>query len=718
MMIERHLRVSFFYVVTFLGFNTMLMKIRLLVLALLMMQYVCAIPPIALRSPDGQFQLLFSINEQQQPTMQLQRGSQVVLHPSTLGLDISDMGGSILTDSTTRYRILSQQTDVHNSSWEPVWGEVKSIVNQYQSLLVRLEGITGNRTTQMEVEFRLFNDGMGFRYRLPAQQGLDYVIVQQERTRYALTGDHTAWWIPGDYDSNEYRTTTSKLSEVDARVLLSYTSITAKNFVHRYLIQQPLLLKTAEGLYISLHEAALVNYPAMNVQYDPSSQTLTSMLVPDALGNKAYWRTPTHTPWRTCIVSNMPTDLLASNTILNLNEPATTGDYSWIKPQKFVGVWWEMHVNKSTWERASGRHGANTANVKRYIDFAARHNIPSVLVEGWNTGWEDWYGKWKEDVFDFITPYPDFDLPELAKYAQIRGVKLVMHHETSGAVSSYERQMDTAYRLMKNYGYDAVKTGYVGRIIPRGEHHDGQWMVNHFNRVLQKTGSYRIMVDAHEPVRPTGLHRTFPHLMACESARGMEFNAWSEGNLPEHETILPFTRLMGGPMDFTPGIFQLDLSLGDSTRNAYRVRSTLAKQLALYVTIYSPFQMVPDLPEHYEKYPDAFKFIRDVAVDWTDSRYLEAEPGDYITVVRQAKGTGDWFLGAITDEQARKTTIKFDFLEPGTRYMAEMYVDAPDAHWEKNPQAYRVGSQVVTQKSVLNLTLAAGGGTAIRFRKL
>ncbi len=489
----------------------------------------------------------------------------------------------------------------------------------------------------------------------------------------------------------------------------------------------PLMLKTAEGLYINIHEAALVNYPAMNLMIDKSNYTLTSTLVPDALGNKAYLQTPAKTPWRTIIVSDKATDILASHTILNLNDPSVIKDPSWIKPTKYVGIWWEMHVGKSTWDYAgsqnatnfdannlkpTGKHGATTANVKRYIDFASKNGFDGVLVEGWNVGWEDWFGQFKENVFDFVTPYPDFDVKGLQKYAASKKVKLIMHHETSGSVTNYERQMDTAFRFMKKFGYDAVKTGYVGHIIPRGEHHDGQWMVNHYVRVAQKTASYKIMLDAHEPVRPTGLSRTYPNWFASEAARGMEFNAWSDGNKPRHETIFPFTRFMGGPMDYTPGIFQLELNYWNKDKKE-TIHTTLAKQLALYVTICSPLQMAADMPEIYEKKMDAFQFIKDVAVDWDDSKYLEAEPGEYITEARKAKGTNNWFVGAITNENSRTAIVNLNFLDAGKKYNATIYADAADAHYEKNPAAYKITKQVVDSKMILSLALAPGGGCAI-----
>jgi hypothetical protein len=584
----------------------------------------------------------------------------------------------------------------------------------------------------MVVRFRLFDDGLGFRYEFPRQEPLKYFVVSEERTEFALTGDHTAFWIPGDYDTNEYSYTTSPLSKVDATTGKAADEIFAKTAIGRNAVQTPLMMKTSDGLYVNIHEAALVDYPAMNLIVDQQTFRLSTHLVPDAAGNKAYLQTPAKTPWRTIVVSDKAPDILASKLILNLNEPTTISDVSWIKPQKYVGVWWELHVGVSSWNYAdidnlrltetdwksltpNGHHGATTSRVKRYIDFAATHGFTSVLVEGWNIGWEDWFGKWKEEVFDFVTPYPDFDVTDLQSYAEQKGVKLLMHHETSSSVTNYERRMDEAYRFMKTHGYDAVKTGYVGKIIPRGEHHDGQWMINHYVRVAEKTAQYKIMVNMHEPVRPTGLHRSYPNWLACEAARGNEFNAWSHGNPPEHETILPFTRLMGGPMDYTPGIFQIKMNYYRPDRTE-QVHTTLAKQLALYVTLYSPLQMAADLPENYERFPDAFQFIKDVAVDWDETKILAAEPGDYITIARKAKNRDAWFLGAITDEHARSSNVSLGFLPGQTWYLASNYADAPDSHWEKNPMAYHIEHVLVNSKTMLDLKLAPGGGAAISLK--
>jgi hypothetical protein len=598
-----------------------------------------------------------------------------------------------------------------DTKWKPVWGDVKEIRDNYNQLTVSLSQ-KGEKAIRFNIIFKVFDDGVGFRYEFPQQKNLGHFIVSEEKTEFHLTGDHKAFWIPGDYDSNEFNPNVTKLSEVNGEDPKYAANIFAHQFFDKDAVQTPLMLKTNDGLYINIHEAALVNYPAMNLHIDKSNFNLSSVLVPDALGNMAYLQAPAKTPWRTIIISDKATDILASHTILNLNDPSVIKNTSWIKPTKYVGVWWEMHVGKASWDSASGRHGATTANVKRYIDFAAKHGFAGVLVEGWNVGWEDWFGQYKENVFDFVTPYGDFDVKGLQKYAAARKVKLIMHHETSASVTNYERQMDTAYRFMKAHGYDAVKTGYVGHIIPRGEHHDGQWMVNHYNRVAQKTADYKIMLAAHEPVRPTGLHRTYPNWLACEAARGMEFNAWSEGNRPNHDVILPFTRFMGGPMDYTPGIFQLELNYWDKNKKE-TIHTTLAKQLALYVTICSPMQMAADLPESYEKKMDAFQFIKDVAVDWDDSKYLEAEPGEYITVARKAKGSNNWFVGAITNENSRNTNVSLDFLDAGKKYTAVIYADAADADHQKNPAAYIISKQLVDSKTLLSLKLAPGGGCAI-----
>lgn len=663
-------------------------------------------------SPDKNIQLEFWLSEQGAPMYDLSYKNKPVILPSSMGFELKrTMTDEVLPALKDGLTIVSSTRSGFDTKWKPVWGDVKEIRDNYNQLSVNLSQ-KGDNAIQFNIIFKVFDDGVGFRYEFPQQKNLGHFIVSAEKTEFHLTGDHKAFWIPGDYDSNEFSPNVTDLSEVNAEDPKYAANIFAHQFFDKEAVQTPLMLKSKDGLYINIHEAALVNYPAMNLHIDKSNFTLSSVLVPDALGNKAYLQAPAKTPWRTVIVSDKATDILASHTILNLNEPSVIKDPSWIKPTKYVGVWWEMHVGKSSWDSASGKHGATTANVKRYIDFAAKNGFDGVLVEGWNVGWEDWFGQYKENVFDFVTPYADFDVKGLHAYAASKKVKLIMHHETSASVTNYERQMDTAYRFMKENGYDAVKTGYVGHIIPRGEHHDGQWMVNHYVRVAQKTASYHIMLDAHEPVRPTGLSRTYPNWLASEAARGMEFNAWSDGNKPQHDVILPFTRFIGGPMDYTPGIFQLELNYWDKNKKE-TIHTTLAKQLALYVTICSPLQMAADLPEIYEKKMDAFQFIKDVAVDWDDSKYLEAEPGDYITVARKAKGTDNWFVGAITDENARTVTVKLDFLDAGKRYNAVIYADADDASYDKNPAAYKITKRVVDSKTVLNLQLAPGGGCAV-----
>ena len=598
------------------------------------------------------------------------------------------------------------------------------IRNHYEQIIFHLKQKSSNRL--LDIDFKVFDDGVGFRYEFPDQPNLKYFIVADELTHFNLAGDHKTFWIPGDYDSNEYPYTTSKISEIDnAPMVEKSTAIAVRDAPDRYAVQTPLMMKTNDGLYINIHEASLINYPAMQLHVDRQTYQLSSNLVPDAFGNKAYLHAPFHTPWRTVIVSDKATDILASKMILNLNDPSKIENTSWIKPMKFVGVWWEMQTGKGTWSYAasadakdadgnlipSGKHSANTANVKRYIDFASQNGIKGVLVEGWNTGWEDWFGNWKENVFDFVTPYPDFDVKAIEEYAKEKGVQMIMHNETSGSATNYERQMDTAFRFMKKFGYTSVKTGYVGRIIPRGEHHDGQWMVNHYQRVAEKAAHYEVMIDVHEPMRPTGLQRTYPNWMASEAARGNEYNAFSIGSPPEHETILPFTRFMGGPMDYTPGIFKLKGYNADAPER--QMHTTLAKQLALYVTIYSPLQMAADLPQNYEAHKDAFQFIKDVPVDWDDTKIIDAEPGDYITIARKEKGKPNWFIGTITDENSRVSVIPLSFLDNGMKYVATLYEDAANADWKDNPGAYMIERFIVNNKDRLSLKLAKGGGAAV-----
>lgn len=676
------------------------------------------------KSPDGSLEVNVYLNNGR-PCYSLKRLGKYVIKESSLGIELKDK------PSFTNNFVINdiKQTSV-DENWSPVLGEYRSVRNHYNSLTVTLQK-TGNLKRELILQFRVYNDGIGFRYEFPTQANLKYFVVSSELTQFNLTGDHKAFWIPGDYDSNEYPYTISKISEIDAsKIPMISPGTREENMPDQYAVQTPLMMKTADGLYINIHEAALINYPAMQLHADRSAFSLSARLVPDAVGNKAYLRTPAVTPWRTVIVSDKARDIAASTLILNLNEPSKIEDVSWIKPMKYMGVWWEMQTGKSRWDYSlsvdnrgtdgalipHGQHGANTANVKRYIDFASKNQIGGLLIEGWNTGWEEWTGDWKEENFDYVTPYPDFDISAISEYARQKGVQLIMHNETGGSATNYERRIDTAFRLMNHFGYPAVKTGYVGKIIPRGEHHDGQWMVSHYVRAAEKAAEYKVMIDMHEPVRPTGLSRTYPNWVANEASRGNEWNAFSNGSAPEHETILPFTRLVGGPMDYTPGIFKLRHYAKDDT--ARQMHSTLAKQLALYVTIYSPLQMAADLPENYEAHMDAFQFIKDVACDWDDTKYLEAEPGDYITVARKAKGTGNWFIGAITDENSRITVIPLNFLDKDTRYEATLYSDDDKANWKTNPEAYRIKKITVTNRSVIKEKLAGGGGLAISLKPL
>lgn len=667
-------------------------------------------PSTSISSPDKSVLLTIDNTNAGNVTYRVSYKGKKVIEPSGLGFVFSKPQVSLTT-----FSISATDSSTVDETWKPVWGEVNQIRNHYKELALTLTD-KGPSGISVRVRFRVFNDGVGFRYEFPQQKTLTHFVVDDEKTQFTLAADHKTFWIPGDYDTNEYLYNTTKLSEVDVPAALDKEKdIALQSRIGPDAIQSPVLFKTADGLYISLYEAALINYPVMHFRLDKKALRLTSQLVPDAVGNKAYLQTPSQTPWRTIIVSDKATDLLSSKLILNLNEPSTIADPSWIKPQKFMGMWWEMHIGKATWEKAGGKHGANTQNVKKYIDFAAKYGFDGVLVEGWNVGWEDWFGNWKENVFDFVTPYPDYNLDSLTKYAQQKGVRIIMHHETSGSVTNYERRMDAAFQYMVKEGINTVKTGYVGRIIPRGEHHDGQWMVGHYQRVAEKAAQYKIMLDSHESAHPTGLHRTYPNWMASEAARGSEFNnAPTLGINPEHTTILPFTRMLGGPMDFTPGLFRFKLNQFDNTRTT-RVRTTLAKQLALYITIYSPLQMAADLPENYEKHMDAFQFIRDVAVDWDDTKILAAEPGDYVTIARRVKEKNEWFVGSITDENSRDQILTLDFLEPGKTYEATLYRDGPTADWDTNPEAYVIEKKQVTSKTKLPIHLAKGGGCAIRF---
>lgn len=705
----------------FTGWN---MKKYLSIFCILLINAVAFTQQI--KSPSGTISMTFSLTSEGQPTYKLNMGKKEVIKTSKLGIILKDSA-----PLTTGFAISKTDSSLIDQTWDPVWGEVKTIRNNYRELAITLIQ-KEQKNRKMIIRFRLFNDGLGFRYEFPQQSGFSYFTVTDEKTEFNLTGDHKTFWIPGDYDSNEYPYAVTSLSQIHALTESKFGGMSLQTVIADNAVQTPLMMKSTDGLYINIHEAALINYSAMNLLVDRNTFGLTSQLVPDPVGNKAYLQTPAKTPWRTIIVSNKAADILASKLILNLNEPSVIKDPSWIKPQKMVGVWWEMHVGKSSWNysdtnnvhigvtdwkhlKPNSHHGATTERTKVYIDFAAKNGFEGVLVEGWNVGWEDWYGNWKENVFDFVTPYPDYDVDALQKYAAEKGVKMIMHHETSGSVTNYERRMDEAYQFMKKHGYDAVKTGYVGRIIPRGEYHDGQWMVNHYARVAQKTADYKIMIDTHEPVRPTGLSRTYPNWLAAEAARGNEYNAWSAGNVPEHETILPFTRLMGGPMDYTPGIFQIKLDYYSPGKKE-SVHTTLVKQMALFITLYSPLQMAADLPENYERFPDAFQFIKDVAVDWDDSKILEAEPGDYITIARKAKNKEDWFIGAITDENSRTAEFKLDFLTDGKWYTADIYQDGKDAHWDKNPMSYQIDHFLVNSKTNLKLKLAEGGGATVTLK--
>ncbi len=673
-----------------------------------------------LKSPDGNLVLRAEVKDGR-PVYALEYKQRPVIKPSYLGLELKND-----KDLMSGFSVAGEEISTFDETWQPVWGEVKNIRNHYNELALTLKQAETGRT--MIIRFRLFNDGLGFRYEFPQQAELNYFVIKEEHSQFAMAGDHKAFWIPGDYDTQEYSTVTSKLSEIRGLMKGAITPNSSQTPFSPTGVQTSLMMKSDDGLYINIHEAALVDYACMHLNLDDKNMVFESWLTPDAIGDKGYMQAPCRSPWRTVMVSDDAREILASKLILNLNEPCAYEDVSWIKPVKYVGVWWEMITGKSTWSYTdlpavklgetdyskvtpNGKHAANTAHVKKYIDFAAKHGFDQVLVEGWNEGWEDWAGKTKDYVFDFVTPYPDFNVEELHRYAESKGVKLMMHHETSSSVRNYERHMEKAYRFMVDNGYNAVKSGYVGNIIPRGEYHYGQWLVNHYLYAVKKAAEYKIMVNAHEAVRPTGLCRTYPNLIGNESARGTEYEAFGGSN-PDHTTILPFTRLMGGPMDYTPGIFEMKVSKANPDNHSF-VHSTLARQLALYVTMYSPLQMAADMIENYEPFMDAFQFIKDVAVDWDDSRYLEAEPGDYITVARKAKGTENWFVGCTADENGHVSDLSFDFLEPGKKYIATLYTDAKDAHYEHNPQAYTIRKGILTRASKLKLKAAPGGGYAI-----
>lgn len=673
-------------------------------------------------SPNGNLRLNFFVNAQGEPVYELFYKERPVVKPSKLGLELQNSPS--LMDGFT---VAETKRSTFDETWQPVWGEVKEIRNHYNELAVTLNQEAQKRN--IIIRFRLYDDGLGFRYEFPLQSGLNYFIVKEEHTQFAMTDDHTAFWIPGDYDTQEYNYTESKLTEIRELMKSAVTENASQTVFSPTGVQTSLQMKTVDGLYINLHEAALVDYSCMHLNLDDKNLVFESWLTPDALGNKAYMQAPAKTPWRTIIVSDDAREILASKLTLNLNEPCIYEDVSWIKPVKYIGVWWQMITGVNSWSytddllsvrfgetdykktKPHGRHAANNENVKRYIDFAALHGFDQVLVEGWNQGWESWGGSSRDYVFDFVTPYPDFDVKMLNVYAGSKGVRLMMHHETSASIRNYERHLDKAYKFMADNGYNSVKSGYVGDIIPRGEHHFGQWMNNHYLYAVTKAAEYKLCVNAHEAVRPTGLCRTYPNLIGNESARGTEFEPY-DGNKPFHTTVLPFTRLIGGPMDYTPGIFDIKLPFMSYEKHG-QIHTTLAKQLALYVTLYSPLQMAADFPESYERHLDAFQFIKDVAVDWDDSKYLEAEPGDYITVARKAKGTENWFVGGITDENPRTSLFALDFLEPGKKYVATLYSDAKDADYIKNPTAYQIKKGIVTSKNKIDVRLASSGGFAL-----
>lgn len=681
---------------------------------------------VQITSPGGGITVTVDVNDGV-PVYSMQYKGKSVINPSKLGLELTNAENLM-----TGFEIVNSTTSEFDETWQPVWGETKNIRNHYNELLVELKQPATDRF--MNLRFRVYDDGMGFRYEFPTQNNLVYFVVKEEYTQFAMNGDHTAWWIAGDYDTQEYDYTESRLSEIRGLMAGSISGNASQTQFSPTGVQTSIQMKTDDGLYINLHEAALVDYSCMHLNLDDRNMIFESWLTPDAQGNKAYVQAPAHTPWRTVIVSDDARDMLASNLILNLNDPCQYEDTSWIKPVKYIGVWWEMIGWGREWSytydlpsvkldqldysqtKPHGRHPANNDNVKKYIDFAAEHGFDQVLVEGWNVGWEDWFGKSKDYVFDFVTPYPDFDIDELNRYAHSKGVKLMMHHETSASVRNYERHMEEAYNLMNKYGYNAVKSGYVGNIIPRGEHHYGQWLNNHYLYAVTQAAKHKIMVNAHEAVRPTGLCRTYPNLIGNESARGTEYESFA-GNKPSHTTVLPFTRLQGGPMDYTPGIFEMNMQKVNPHSQGH-VNSTLARQLALYVTMYSPLQMAADVPEVYNQFLDAFQFIKDVAVDWDDSKYLEAEPGRYIVAARKAKGSDDWFIGCTANENGHTSELVLDFLDKNKKYEATIYADAPDAHYIDNPQAYVITKKKVTRKSKLKMKAAPGGGYAISIKAL
>lgn len=678
-------------------------------------------------SPDGNVVLSFSLKADGTPTYKMTYKGKPVINESTLGFTLKKD-----EPLTNHFKVVSDSKSTFKETWKPVWGEEKEILNHYNELLVQLKQDKTNRL--MNIRFRVYNEGVGFRYEFPTQKELTYFVIAEENTQFAMTGDHTAWWIPGDYDTQEYDYNESKLSEIRGLMKQSMTDNVSQFVFSPTGVQTALMMKTKDGLYINLHEAALVDYSLMNLNLDDKNFIFQSWLTPDAKGDKGYLYTPTKTPWRTVMVSDDARNILASRLILNLNDPCALADTSWIKPVKYIGVWWEMITGKSSWAytddlptikldevdytkvKPNGTHAANNDKVRRYIDFAAKHGFDQVLVEGWNVGWEDWFGHRKDYVFDFVTPYPDFDIKALNDYAHAKGVKLMMHHETSGSTRNYERHMKAAYELMNKYGYNSVKTGYVGDILPIGEHHYSQSTINHYLYAIKEAAKHKIMLNAHEAVRPTGLCRTYPNLIGNESARGTEYEAFG-GNKPFHTTILPFTRLQGGPMDYTPGILETEVK-NVNPNNTSQVRSTLAKQLALYVTMYSPLQMAADLPENYERFADAFQFIKDVPVDWQESVYLEAEPGRYITVARKDKHSDNWYIGNTSNENGHTSELLLNFLDKNKKYEATIYADAKNADWQTNPKAYTITKQKVNAKTKLKLTAAKGGGYAISIKEI
>ncbi len=700
-----------------------------------------------LSSPSGNMEMTFHLTQDGTPQYSLSYGDRKVILPSNLGFEfrgvlkaqkiVYNADGTISKEDWAPaysfhngFALESIDTTSFDEIWEPVWGEEAEIRNNYNELVVNL--IQTSSEKKMSIRFRLYDDGLGFRYEFPYQKNLSYFVIKEELTQFALTGDHTAWWLPGDYDTQEYNITESRLSEIASKMPTSLHGNDSQTPFSSDGVQTSLQMRTDDNLYINIHEAALVDYPCMHLELDPTTFTFTSHLTPDAQGWKGRMQTPCNTPWRTIQVASSAVDQLASRLILNLNEPCAFEDVSWIKPVKYIGVWWEMITGKGSWAytddfasvqlgktdyasaNPNGRHSANNEKVRRYIDFAAEHGFDQVLVEGWNEGWEDWANCNKDYVFDFVTPYPDFDIEALNKYAASKGVKLMMHHETSSSVRNYERHLDQALDLMDKYGYNSIKSGYVGDILPLGEHHYSQSIINHYLYALKKAADHKIMVNAHEAVRPTGLCRTYPNLIGNESARGTEYQAFG-GTMPHHVTILPFTRLNGGPMDYTPGIFVQDIGSFTDGRNNSWVNATIANQLALYVTMSSPLQMAADLPEHYEQFIDAFQFIKDVDLDWLQSEYLLAEPGEYVVVARQGKKNGQWFCGGVTDDNQRTLDVPMNFLDPGKTYEATIYADAEDAHYKDNPQAYRIWKQDVTSEDTLPMFMAPGGGFAISF---